>query len=193
MGYAHYWNYPEKDTNAVKEGFARAKEIVQDIFRRHGQTLDGERLRDDIIWLDGPCETFVVRRSIEQAHAGKTGDPNAGFNFCKTAREAYDLPVCEALLALAYHVPGFTVSSDGFYLNFDYDEAHGIMGGLDENWPQAFANVREHYGIEFTFAIERTPCPHCGKPGKPVFYRKVIPTPRRKPVDDSAPAVAARD
>lgn len=185
MGYTHYWNYPPKDTEAVKAGFERAKTTILDIFKRHEDSPDGEQLRNNIIWLDGTCETFVVKMFATHVRADGTDDPDDDFHCCKTGRDPYDLPVCEALLALAYHVPGFVIRSDGFYMDFDYDEANGVINGLDENWPQAIANVKEHYGIEFEYAIERSPCPSYGKPGKPAFFRKVIPTPLRNSADEN--------
>lgn len=178
MGYAHYWEVPRFDTKHVLEGHAKALEIIKDIMARHNQTLDAEKLEEGIIWLDGPCETFAVYRSL--AHSGRTaeweGDDHCS-DFCKTAHESYDLPICEALLALAYHVPGFELSSDGFWLDLDFDEAVGIECGLDENWRQALANVRERYGIMFKYSVERRLDTSIGRA---VCYREVILKPARR-------------
>jgi hypothetical protein len=175
MGYSHNWRVPLKDTPEVVAGYADALKAVQKIMKRNGYKLDAEKLKEGVIWLDGEYETFVVHRSVEAS--GRGGDEEeAAFDFCKTGHELYDLPVCESLLALLWHVPGFTIGSDGLFLAFDYDEKGGLLGGMDGTWVKAFRNVEKHYGMKFDLTVERRPCSFRGAADNPAYYRKITVT-----------------
>lgn len=73
-------------------------------------------------------ETFLFKLDSEK------------FNFCKTARKPYDLPVCKILLVLKHYMPNLELSSDGF-----------SEGGYEEcNWPEAV----KWYENEFNADVE---------------------------------------
>jgi len=66
------------------------------------------------------------------------------------------------------------LSSDGFYMDFEYDERGGVIPGLDGNWCQALEEVEKRYGIRFSSKVERSPANYTLKNGAKAEYRKVI-------------------
>ena len=177
MGYTHYVSVKTDDNvteDKIVAGYAAALPTLQDIAHRYKDILCFEY--DDV---NTPAEVTLDRIRFngkgEDGHETFFFEPiPTEFSCCKTARKAYDLPVCEVLLALATHVPGMELGSDGFYMDFEYDESGGVIAGLDENWRQALEEVEKRYGIRFSSKVERSPANYTLKDGKKAEYRKVI-------------------
>jgi len=140
MGYTHYWSFG-KGSDKDEEGFNKALPIIRDICNRHKDIIVRES--DEDLPPDINEEYHFIRfNGIEDdGHETFLFELTSGdFNFCKTARKPYDLPVCECLIVLAAHIPSVTISSDGF----------GRGNGYDGKWETAIRNVKELYGIEFS-------------------------------------------
>lgn len=91
MGYTNYWDqdkeFTEAEWDAVRAEYAYLLEIA-------GETITdiSEHTEEIVFNGSGPsCETFVLLKK-----------PTESFNFCKTRRLPYDLPVWH-LLTFAYH------------------------------------------------------------------------------------------
>lgn len=149
MGYTHYWNFKGPVDKDTMMGWGKAFPCLRDILKRHGRIICHEYnypstppFLDEFrpkIRFNGKQEDGHETFSVDLEHTEK-------FQFCKTARKSYDLPVCEALLVLRWHIPGFTVSSDG--------DGGGGLETWDENWPEAAKNVERLYGVRFTAGKE---------------------------------------
>ena len=116
MGYTHYWKQ-----KSMLEVSPKQRELIDEVLKEHADILDIETNTNRELVLNGigadSHETFVIE-------FGKKTE----FEFCKTARKPYDIPVCKILLVLRYS-KGFELSSDG-----DIDETN--MEG-DTGWAVA--------------------------------------------------------
>jgi len=155
MGYTHYWSQKEWD-EADRAGWQQALPIIKKIVRKYrakdskiiqwecGQDVapevNAEVIRFNGIGEDGH-ETFRVINMVND------------FDFTKTARKPYDLPVCEVLLVLNAFCPHFELSSDGFSGYLKTKE-------IDGEWTQAIENVRA-YGIDYHVAVTLERDPYC--------------------------------
>ena len=100
MGYTHYWKQ-----KSLLEVSPKQRELIDEVLKEHADILDIETNTNRELVLNGieenSHETFVIE-------FGKKTE----FEFCKTARKPYDIPVCKILLVLRYS-KGFELSSDG--------------------------------------------------------------------------------
>jgi len=153
MGYTHYWNFSgkvaPKDIERGAEKFARASEIIKTCLAK--VTAKGVKIGDalgrslkpiindtEVLfngYLDKSCETFYI--SLDRG----------GWDFCKTAREPYDLLVCLSLLAFKYAFgDDFKYTSDGItkedYENRESNEYWKRTGyvpkGVEQEWQAAY-------------------------------------------------------
>lgn len=157
MGYTHYWNSKKCNTEQDREGMKKALPIIKDIVKRYNKILRLEhdtprkraKVNENCIRFNGigedGHETFLFKIGNE-------------FDFCKTVRKSYDLPVCEVLLVLKAHMPNMEISSDGFWGRLE-EQKKEVK--LDESWNQAINNVRELYGIHYHAFIKNERSPYC--------------------------------
>ena len=146
MGYTHYYNGNDQ------EGYEAALPTIRKILKKYDNilrfeyneetkkpTANKKMIRFNGIGDDGH-ETFVF----------ETGKD---FDFCKTARKPYDLPVCEVLLVLKHFMNDLYLNSDGFggYLS---------EKKIDGCWAEAVENVKE-YGINFEVVVTKERDPYC--------------------------------
>ena len=174
MGYTHYFpvaeNAPEEE---VWAGYRKALPILRDIAGRHREVLCLEydapyrppEVSEACIYLNGRGDDGYEAFFFDPA--------DRGYQFCKTEKRPYDLPVCEMLIVLHHYVPGLKVRSDGFWLDFEYDEKNGILGGLEANWQKAINEVKNRYGLRFRYLGKRTDAPRGKKDGSQAQYREV--------------------
>jgi len=174
MGYTSYFPVTEGTPDEeVWDGYRKALPILRDIAGRFEAILCADcydphtpaEVNEQGIFLNGKgddgYEAFVFNPE------------DRGFQFCKTEKRPYDLPVCEMLLALQYHVPGLEIGSDGLYLDFEYDEGNGLLDGLEANWRRAIGEAKNRYGLRFRYMVKRTDAPHRKQDGSRAQYRKV--------------------
>lgn len=163
MGYTHYFELENPDLEGFKEAIPTLKKIIEKhkdiICFEMDQELRPVELTDHSIRFNGrgsgAHETFIIN-----------ADTAFSFDFCKTARKEYDLPVCEVLLVLNKFMPGFKISSDGLCGHLANSQA--ILNDpeasnadvLDCNWPKAIENVKE-YGINYDVIISKERDPYC--------------------------------
>ena len=132
MGYTHYWKY---NKNECVEDFKKAVPELKKVLEKYEDLLaDGlgnkgtePRLTETGIWFNGIEDNSHETFSIDSEHM-------TDFEFCKTVEKPYDLPVCECLLILEHHIPGFKVTSDGIW-----EEDSKEM--MEENWKWAIKNT----------------------------------------------------
>ena len=139
MGYTHYFNF-EKSTNQFPKNVLSDLEFIGNKYK---DIIVIDILSDECISLNGiepnDYETFYLEPCTTE------------FNFCKTAREPYDLPVCEMLLVLKhYYRNNFKLESDGFSVS----KENFKKKILDGNWGQAIKNIKEQFGYAFNFLPE---------------------------------------
>jgi hypothetical protein len=100
VGYTHYW-----EQKSLLEVSPKQRELIDEVLKEHADILDIETNTNRELVLNGieenSHETFMIE-------FGKKTE----FEFCKTARKPYDIPVCKILLVLRYS-KGFELSSDG--------------------------------------------------------------------------------
>ena len=116
MGYTHYLTFKKSVTKEklskasadVKKAFELVKSECPNITIKDGWGENEPQIDENAIWFNGDAskeedyETFGVR----------VGDE--GFNFCKTARQPYDVYVCVACLILKEHFgDDLCLTSDG--------------------------------------------------------------------------------
>jgi hypothetical protein len=127
VGYTHYF----KQTKVIKLT-KEQKNLINEVREAHKDILGVNSFSPSLLHINGVEEEAHEDFYVELA---KTSD----FEFCKTARKPYDLPVCKLLLVLTLS-PGFTFSSDG-----DYAEG-------EESWKEA----KEWFeGKGYTYSMAR--------------------------------------
>lgn len=136
MGYTHYFNFKEDIKSFSEEVLTDIKTVLA----KYEDILEVESITDDKIFFNGlgygAYEDFALRSDTTD------------FNFCKTARRPYDLPVCEVLLVLKHHYKdNFELGSDGFSVS----KENFIKKNLDGTWNEAIKNVKDQFGYEFDF------------------------------------------
>ncbi|WP_251553961.1 hypothetical protein [Neobacillus muris] len=136
MGYTHYFelkaDLKSEVLRDVSEIIDHNEEILayEDDETGRKPSVNEKEIRFNGRDGDGH-ETFLIEKGV--------------WEFCKTARKPYDLPVCEVLLVLKYHYgDDFSLSSDGF-----------CTDGLDGNWAEAYENVKGQFKYgDFDFVDE---------------------------------------
>ncbi len=138
MGYTHYWTIKGGLMYGTKEQMlANVRKVVKahrSIIQYDYDNSKAPHVTEESICFNGieedGHETFLVRRFF-------------GYDFCKTDRKPYDLPVCKVLLILKAHYGNhMDLSSDGFDLGPDEK--------YDGCWEQAIKDVRRMgYTIEY--------------------------------------------
>lgn len=152
MGYTHYWD-TKKCTEFDQAGYRNALPVIRAILKRHDSIVCYEfdqPERAPVVSHAGIC--FNGKGS--DGHETFSFHVNGVWEFCKTARKPYDLPVCEVLLVLKAYLPGMNLASDGFAGYLDSQPE------LDENWPEAIQNVKQ-YGIHYDVRVTCRREPFC--------------------------------
>lgn len=127
MGYTHYWTFKKSPANIAdgKEKFANAVALfkeglkkLQDIPLGNGRGENEPIITDTEVCFNGkaPEDYETCAMSLE----------SKGFDFCKTARQPYDVAVCLLLLCMA----------DAFGDDFEYSSDGDIENG-EEGWARA--------------------------------------------------------
>lgn len=153
MGYTHYYGFKKDSIKKLDENVLA---VLRDIAKRYKDILEVEELDENGFSINGigddAHETFYV--DFGERPEWKSDLDGIAFEFCKTARKPYDLPVCEMLLVLkAYYKKEFSLSSDGMaeyknpFIELNKAVENNDNSEFDENWIPAFKNVKEHYGI----------------------------------------------
>ena len=109
MGYTHYFEFKNGIGSLDGEILGQVEKLLnrhKDILRKEYDSSKPVEIRPSHIRFNGigekGYETFYLCAK-------------QGFNFCKTARKAYDIAVCEVLLAFKHHYgKNFVLDSDGF-------------------------------------------------------------------------------
>lgn len=135
MGYTHYFEFEKSVDTFYEEVLEKIRKITnkyQDILQLEFDDESPELIKPNLIQFNGVGE---------DGHETFYLEPSTGFNFCKTARKPYDLPVCEVLLVLKdCYGERLMLNSDGFFLR---------DGNLDGEWELALRNVEKMFGITF--------------------------------------------
>jgi hypothetical protein len=171
MGYTHYWERPEV---LPKRKFAAWADDVRRLIGGsglEGRLAGGDGTGEPEITADRVClngaavfaedyETFGIERVYPEPYPDaepryhhyrdgrRPSRTRKVHDFCKTAREPYDLIVAAALIRLAIHVPRCRVTSDG---------------GTAE-WGPALELCEAVYGTghDFPITLRRDTCQRCG-------------------------------
>jgi hypothetical protein len=161
MGYSHYWHsrpvkedkaelarkrYREFGIPALEQVFAWHRGLLARSYRDHDLPPQAD---EEAVAFNGmgklAHEDFYL--AIPKLLSSGCRD------CCKTALKPYDLPVCEALLILAWCRPGLELSSDGFRL----EQGRKWAG---ESWPEAVKGVSAILGepvlgaLVFPFCVD---------------------------------------
>lgn len=128
MGYVHYWTIRDELPPLTSKGIS----MISNIFRKHADLvqfgcdqagpplIENKQMRFNGIAEKGHDTFFWAADKID-------------FNFCKTAREDYDLVVCLTLLVLrSQYEDKFRLSSDGD----------------SEDWQEAFDEFERLFGVQ---------------------------------------------
>jgi len=146
MGYTHYFHGNDQ------KGYEAALPTIQKILKKYDNILrfelDEEKKKPKI------TKKMIRFNGIdEEGHETFVFKTGKDFNFCKTARKPYDLPVCEVLLVLKHFMSDLNLKSDGFNGYLSEKEIDGC-------WAEAVENVKE-YGIHFEVIVAKERDPYC--------------------------------
>lgn len=136
MGYTHYWKHSHKISPDI---WAKIKTKAEKIVESVSTPLDEVQITDDMIWFNG-----VDEDSHEAFYFQRDG---VGFEFCKTARKPYDLPVCLCLLAIMEEDPSVKVSSNGSWMDEwiePRDKYKKLFGGYPPSWDRIHGSPFSH-------------------------------------------------
>jgi hypothetical protein len=104
MGYTHYWTIA---SGASQANYSKALKVCQEIVKAKQTILETNEIGFNGI-DDQAHEDFCLPKEIR-----------AGFEFCKTARKAYDIAVVACLIALKRELGGdIAVKTDGVLTNW---------------------------------------------------------------------------
>lgn len=143
MGYTHYWTPSKKIIPAAAITLITAvldHGVEQGIIETDNTEGQALRLSPNEIWFNG------IGDNANETFAYEVGGER---NFCKTAREPYDLYVCSVLLILKYYIPDFSFSSNGGTFSGEWNEAiqflvdNSELFNLDQNLIDSIDRVRE--------------------------------------------------
>ena len=146
MGYTHYFQITDE---RARELMPKAAEIIKDIFKtfpevskclKGGDGYNGEPLIDDeFVIFNGNAE----KNEDYETFYFDVYDMDS--NFCKTARQPYDLAVCLCLIVLrdtlkvrigfGNYRSAFKFNSDGYFLNHKNED--GVIIPAEKNWAKA--------------------------------------------------------
>lgn len=128
MGYTHYWTHKRRFTNADWQDVAADLTVIMETAAAEGLTIGdtcGEKplasprdaLFGDLFGFNGlgedAHETFMIYQNRRPLDSWQKPSQR-GWDFCKTARKAYDVAVTACLIYLESRFPeAFSVSSDG--------------------------------------------------------------------------------
>lgn len=155
MGYTHYLRFNKavakrkfsKASADVKKAFELIKAEFPNIAIKGGSGENEPQIDKDAICFNGDAskeedyETFAVR----------VGDN--GSNFCKTARQPYDVYVCVACLILKEHFGDDLCLTSGGIRGDDEDKGvdlNLLLGGkyrLDNDWQKPIEIYKKFKGI----------------------------------------------
>jgi hypothetical protein len=129
MGYTHYWDGNPKATNEQWERFTKQFEwvIASEGWSNIREEIDSQK--PPIISKENKIVCFNGADD-ETGHETFCLKPETSWNFCKTARKEYDLPVCVALLLAKENGIITYLSSDGKFSSC--------------NWPKARRVIKKH-------------------------------------------------
>lgn len=126
MGYTHYM---KQKRSFSKDEWNKLKDLTQEIIDYCDVPLDTDEypleINDEVIRFNGvgddSHETFYLT-PVPELQPWQ----DEHFNFCKTARKPYDVPVAMVLLAINHFIPGvMEISSNGGWdedtRQLDYD------------------------------------------------------------------------
>lgn len=147
MGYTHYFDFNRKPAD-IENGDKKFKEAVE-LFKEKLAKLPPVRLRggsgkgepvmtDKVLCFNGDASKGEDYETMYISYE----DEDAGYNFCKTARQPYDAAVCLALLCFnKVFGDDFTYSSDGYC-----PRSSAVINGeeeLEEGWKPAFDAMQD--------------------------------------------------
>ena len=156
MGYTHYLRFKKtvtkerlsKASEDVKKAFELIKSECPNVVIKDGWGENEPQIDENTICFNGDAsknedyETFVV----------KVGDKD--FNFCKTARQPYDVYVCVACLILKEHFGDYLcLTSDGIFKDHtdrgvDLDLLlSGKWYSIDDDWQKPIEIYKKFKGI----------------------------------------------
>ena len=101
MGYTHYWKSENLDEKQFNKAINRMRLVLEK--QKNILNMPKKKSKDSLLFngLD------------DDAHEDFFLALNRDFNFCKTARKPYDIPVVACLCILEHFCPNAEVSSDG--------------------------------------------------------------------------------
>ena len=130
MGYTHYWTFKKKVNELNQEYGENRFKVAVDLFK------EGLKKLQDIPLGNGIGKGKPIITDTEVCFNGKAPEEDyetcamslesKGFDFCKTARQPYDVAVCLLLLCMA----------DAFGGDFEYSSDGDIENG-EEGWARA--------------------------------------------------------
>jgi len=156
MGYTHYWNFKKnpKDCKDGSKKFAKAVELLKKCLKKVPTEIEVENYD----WKNNTTSTIKVPFVLKGGNGeGKpkftdelvcfNGDASMGydyetcclalnndeyeFDFCKTARQPYDVAVCLTLLCFKETFgDDFSYSSDGNENDEGWKMAHNIFNNI---------------------------------------------------------------
>lgn len=146
MGYTNYWHRKKDFTNDQWENIRKDVSIILKHCENQIQLaeeydapgkkplVNATTIRFNGVREEGH-ETFIMSRKKPEPRPWESEE---SFDFCKTARKAYDLPVGLTLLACVRHAPdAIRIGSDGDW---------------DKEWTETRRVFKELFGID-------APCP----------------------------------
>ena len=142
MGYTHYWNF-RKEIKEIENGDEKFKAAIA-LFKEGLKQLPDLKLGDGIgkgePIINDECLCFngsaELDEDYETFHIGLNMEIMDLDNFCKTARQPYDVAVCLALLCFKkVFGDDFEYRSDG-YCPIDRQVLSGEHE-LEEGWQKA--------------------------------------------------------
>ena len=144
MGYTHYWEF-KKNPKDVKDGskkFAKAVELLKKCLAKVPAEIgaakspfvlkggDGKGkpvLTDEVVCFNGDAS---MHYDYETCYLALNND-DYDFDFCKTARQPYDVAVCLTLLCFKKTFGNdFSYSSDGNQDDEGWKMAHNIFNEI---------------------------------------------------------------
>ena len=144
MGYTHYWNFKKnpKDCKDGSKKFAKAVELLKKCLAKvpaeigvckapfvlKGSNGKGEPvLTNEVVCFNGDASMYY---DYETCYIALNND-DYDFDFCKTARQPYDVAVCLTLLCFKKTFgDDFSYSSDGNSDDDGWKMAHNIFNEI---------------------------------------------------------------
>lgn len=147
--YTHYFNFKKDVKKSISSFNPKLIEDLRRVINDNKNIIQYEKDNDrDPELIYNGIRFNGIENDAYETFCIYLDEQDESFNFCKTARNPYDLPVCECLLLFKYYYKdNFKLDSDGYSIDRNIDIP--TYDDLEENWGKALKYIEDTFNYKF--------------------------------------------